>query len=201
MAGKRNQQRERLAYLAARIMAEDGSQDFSAAKRKAARQAGVEGTQQLPDNREIEAALRSWQSLYQRDSLQPLLRELRAAALEAMRILEPFDPWLIGSVLSGSVGPHSDINLQLFTDDHKELGLDLLNRGLDYEMSQRKIRLGDRTLDIPVISFEVHNRVVNAQLYPRDAQRVAQKTGDGRLIERARASQVRELLDLSVIAL
>lgn len=194
-SGKRNHHREHLAYLAARIMAEDGSQDYSAAKRKAARQAGVPSTQQLPDNREIEAALRSWQALYQRDSREPMLRELRHAAFAAMKLLTPFNPWLTGSVLSGTAGPHSDINLQLFTDDGKALELFLLDRQMDYQVTDRRVRIGDRSLEAPVISFVIQGIPVNATLLPLDLQRIIQKTSDGRPVERASTAQVEALLE------
>ena len=193
-SAKRNHHREHLAYLAARIMAEDGTQDYSAAKRKAARQAGAPSTQQLPDNREIDAALRSWQALYQRDTREPMLRELRVAALAAMRLLEPFNPWLTGSVLSGTAGPHSDINLQLFTDDGKALELFLLNHRWGYQVGDRKMRIGNRTVDATVISFVMQGIPVNATLLPLDLQRITQKTSDGRAVERASMIQVETLL-------
>lgn len=193
-SAKRNHHREHLAYLAARIMAEDGTQDYSAAKRKAARQAGAPSTQQLPDNREIDAALRSWQALYQRDTREPVLRELREAALAAMRLLEPFNPWLTGSVLSGTAGAHSDINLQLFTDDGKALELFLLDRRWDYQVGDRKMRIGNRAVDATVISFVMQGIPVNATLLPLDLQRITQKTSDGRAVERASMIQVETLL-------
>ena len=194
-SAKRNHHREHLAYLAARILAEDGTQDYASAKRKAARQAGAPSTQQLPDNREIEAALRSWQSLYQRDRHAAQLRDLREAAIDAMKLLAPFNPWLTGSVLSGTAGPHSDINLQLFTDDGKALELSLLNFQREYQVGTRKVRIGDRVLDTSVISFTMNGIPVNALLLPLDLQRIVQKTADGRTVERARLAQVEALLD------
>ncbi len=193
-SGKRNHHREHLAYLAARILAEDGTQDYASAKRKAARQAGVPSTHQLPDNREIEAALRSWQSLYQRESHPFRLQTLREVAVSAMKWLAPFNPWLTGSVLSGTAGPHSDINLQLFTDDGKALELFLLNSQQEYHMGQRKLRIGDRVLDAAVVSFTMQGVPVNATMLPLDLQRIVQKTGDGRMVERARLAQVEALL-------
>ena len=72
----KNNIREHIAYLAARIMAEDGIEDHALAKRKAARQAGAVDARQLPDNEEIDAALRTYRLLYQKQ--HPLqLRELR----------------------------------------------------------------------------------------------------------------------------
>ncbi len=61
---RRNDERSRIAHLAARIIAEDGVEDYATAKRKAARQAGVADTRQLPTNEEVEAALRTHHSLY-----------------------------------------------------------------------------------------------------------------------------------------
>lgn len=193
-AGKRNLHRENLAYLAARILAEDGTQDYASAKRKAARQAGAPSTQQLPDNREIEAALRSWQSLYQGESHASRLRVLRGAAVAAMKLLAPFNPWLTGSVLAGTAGPHSDVNLQLFSDDGKALELSLLNFQQEYQVGKRKVRIGDRTLDASIIGFFMQGISVNALLLPFDLQRIVQKTGDGRIVERARLAQVEALL-------
>ena len=47
--------RARIAAAAARLMAEDGIDDFALAKRKAARQLGASDTESLPRNDEIEA--------------------------------------------------------------------------------------------------------------------------------------------------
>ena len=49
----RNDCRSRIAYLAARLMAEDGIEDYALAKRKAARQAGMPDTRELPTNYEV----------------------------------------------------------------------------------------------------------------------------------------------------
>src|SRR5512145_2523722 len=55
---KQTSTRARIAAAAARLMAEDGIDDFALAKRKAARQLGVTEAQALPGNDEIEAELR-----------------------------------------------------------------------------------------------------------------------------------------------
>ena len=57
--------RARIAAAAARIMAEDGIDDFALAKRKAARSLGAAETEALPGNDEIEAELRAYRALYQ----------------------------------------------------------------------------------------------------------------------------------------
>src|ERR1041385_3340096 len=92
MARKSNRQtamRTRIAAAAARIMAEDGVDDFALAKRKAARQLGALDTQSLPRNDEIEAELRAYRALYQAESHPEGTTELRPVALDAMSVLEP----------------------------------------------------------------------------------------------------------------
>jgi hypothetical protein len=99
---KLQQMRTRIAAAAARLMAEDGVEDFALAKRKAARQLGAEDTQSLPKNEEIEAELRAYQSLYQGEEQRERIQYLRRCALDAMQLLERFRPYLAGPVLSGT---------------------------------------------------------------------------------------------------
>lgn len=118
---KNTEMRRRIAQATARLLAMDGSQDYGSAKRKAARQLGAPDSQNLPDNQEIEDALREYQSLFQHDEARTQLALLRDIAVEYMEQLTAYDPHLTGSVLNGTAGKHSDINLQLFSDDEKEI--------------------------------------------------------------------------------
>ena len=125
--------RRHLAYIAARMIAEDGVADYATAKQKAARQAGLSDANLLPDNQEIEEALREYQDLYQKDEQPAHLRRLREVAVKVMREFDDFRPALVGSVLTGTAGQYSDVNLQLFTDDAKALTIFLLNRRYRFE--------------------------------------------------------------------
>lgn len=141
---KRDLMREQLAHLSAKLMAEHGISDHSLAKRKAARQLGASDTQHLPSNQEVDAALHSYRTLYQRDRHPAILRQLRKDALETMRMLSEFNPYLTGSVLSGTAGEHSDINLVLFSDDMKAVLLFLLKHRIDFEDGDWKVHIGGR---------------------------------------------------------
>ncbi len=146
---KRDLMREQLAHQAARLMAEDGITDFAFAKRKAARQLGAPETHHLPSNEEVEQALRSYRALYQRDSHPETLRRLRADALGAMRRLQVFHPYLTGSVLSGTAGDDSDINLTLFSDDAKAVLLYLLKHDVAFEDGEWKMRIAGHEESVP----------------------------------------------------
>lgn len=141
--------REQLAHQAAKLMAEDGITDHAYAKRKAARQLGASDTQHLPSNGEIDAALHSFRTLYQYESHPEILRQLREEALSTMRMFEEFHPYLTGSVLSGTAGQQSDINLMLFSDDEKAVLLFLLKHNIDFEDGEWKVHLGGRDETVP----------------------------------------------------
>ena len=132
--------REEIAIAAARMIAEDGL-DYATAKRKAARQVvgetRIEGTW-LPDNDQIEEEIREYQALFQSDSQPAVLRRLREIALEWMQRLEAFNPFLTGAVLNGTAGEHSDIHLQIFCDNAKDVAIWLLNANVQYDVSETR---------------------------------------------------------------
>jgi len=146
---KRDLMREQLAHQAAKLMAEGGITDHAHAKRKAAKQLGASDTQHLPSNEEINIALQSFRSLYQSNSHPGVLRELREEALSRMRMLAEFHPYLTGSVLDGTAGEHSDINLMLFNDDEKAVLLFLLKNNIIFEDGEWKVHLGGHDETVP----------------------------------------------------
>ena len=185
--------RRHIAFLAARLMAEDGGLDYGTAKWKAARQAGLEDANLLPDNQEVEAALREYQGLYQRDDQPAQLRRLREIAVKVMREFAEFRPVLVGSVLSGTAGQHSDVNLQLFIDDPKGLTLFLLNRRYRFEEGMRRMRRGDQLLEVPQVRLEVDDVVVTLTVMDRDDERMRGRA-DADVPQRARLAEVEALL-------
>jgi len=193
----RNQMRERIAQLAARLMAADGVQDFALAKRKAARQLGADDTQNLPNNIEIEQALRNYHELYQRDEQRERVRELRRQALAAMRELALFDPHLTGAVLAGTATRYSDISLMLFTDSPKEVELYLLNRNIPFKCGEKRYRFGDNQRSVPTLIFTggEHEGVEVAILSTAELRHAPRHVGDGRPVDKARRPAVEALLE------
>jgi hypothetical protein len=146
---RRDLMREQLAHQAAKLMAEDGITDHALAKRKAARQLGAADTQHLPSNQEVDDALHSYRALYQQDSHPGILRHLREDALHTMHLLAEFHPYLTGSVLNGTAGAGSDINLMLFSDDTKAVLLFLLKHKIDFEDGEWKVRVAGHEETVP----------------------------------------------------
>ena len=187
--------RARIAAAAARMMAEDGIEDFALAKRKAARQLGAEDTQSLPKNEEIEAELLTYQSLYQGDEQRERIRGLRERALEAMRFLERFRPHLAGAVLKGTAGRYSDIDLQLFTDDGKLVELFLLSHNIAYDITDQRRFAGDQARAVSMLKLDWQGVPLNLAIFTLKEQRGTLKTtSSGRPIERAGIQAVAQLL-------
>jgi predicted nucleotidyltransferase len=187
---KTSEMRRRIAHEAARMIAEDGGMDYGFAKRKAARQLGAPDSRHLPDNREIEEALRSYQALYQNQEQQDRLSMLRQVAVEYMELLEDFDPHLTGAVLSGTAGRHSEIDLQLFTDSSKELEFFLMGRQLAYRHSETRT---DGQY-YPRYSLEDPRAAVELTIYPAAELRHMRRLQSDGTPRRARLDQVRALL-------
>lgn len=189
--------RLRIAYIAARMMAEDGIADYGTAKLKAARQAGLSDANLLPDNQEVEAALREYRELYQKDGQAECVRELREVAVRVMRDFAAFRPVLVGSVLNGTAGQYSDVNLQVFTDDPKALTMFLLNRRLRFEEGTKRLRRGDLSSDVPQIRLEVDEVPVTLTVLGLDDERSAARARPHEEPQRARLAEVEALLAAS----
>ena len=190
----RNQLRERIAHLAARLMAEDGIEDYAQAKRKAARQAGVPDARQLPDNDEIAAALKIYRGLYQ-DEYAGQLRALRQLALDTMRELAAYNPYLTGSVLNGSAGKYADIHLQLYGDNAKSIEHYLLDRNIRYRAAEARLYAGDMLVVAPVLilnrdGYDIHLTLLS----PRDLRLSLKNSAAGKPIERVKADAVAALI-------
>lgn len=179
--------RQRIAMEAARLMAEQGISDYYAAKRKAAHQLGAPDTQNMPRNEEVEQELGAYQRLFQAELQPRRLRALREAALQAMRLLDPFQPRLVGSVLSGTAHAHSDVNLHLFTDVPEEVGVFLFEREIPCETHARQLRRGQDEAPerVPVYRFVAGDVVIDLTVLPVGGLRQAPRSPvDGRPMRR-----------------
>ena len=194
-SGMRGEMRTRIAAAAARIMAEEGIDDFALAKRKAARRLGAADTEALPANDEIEAELRDYLALYQAEEHPERIAELRRLALEAMRALERFSPYLTGPVLAGLAGPYAEIDLQLFPESSKEVELFLLDRNIPYEASDERRYTGDRTRAVAVITLTWQGVPLRLSVFdPRDERSALKTSIAGRVAARAGIAEVATLV-------
>jgi hypothetical protein len=188
--------RRALAQEAARIMAEQGIDDYRLAKRKAAERLGATDIAVLPKNTEIEAALADHQRLFESHTHSSTLRDIRRTALQAMRLLKRFDPRLVGPVLSGTASAHSEVNLHLFAEGAESVALHLLDNGIPHRIAERRLRYEpDRLMSYPVVRFVAGNRDIDAVVFPINGIRQSPASPvDGRPMRRADTQELESLL-------
>ncbi|MCG6863848.1 MAG: hypothetical protein LJE58_00300, partial [Thiogranum sp.] len=181
-AGRDQQMRTRIAQEAARLMSEEGIQDFYAAKRKAAQHLGAPDTRNMPRNQEVEVALQEYQRLFRSEQQTGHLRVLREAAVQAMRFLAGFRPRLVGSVLSGTAGRHADINLHLFADTPEEVSLFLMDNSIPFHPAQKRLRISrEAWQEFPAYEFMAGDQAVELVVFPSEGRREAPRSPvDGR---------------------
>ena len=181
--------RASIASAAARLMAEDGITDYHQAKRKAARQLGISDHTNYPDNAEVETELRAYRSIDMDEEHLEHLKAMRTTALDLLDLLAEFHPYLTGSVLDGTAGEHSHIDIQIFADSAKEVEIFLLNRGMVYEHIEPRNEKVEA-----VLLLETDTADANLVIYPPRLERVSLKHRDGRPRTRIRAEGLRALL-------
>lgn len=179
--------RAEIAMLAARMIAEDGA-DYGSAKRRAAKQ--LLGNNKirgdiLPDNSQVEREVREYNALFFGDSQPQRLLLLRQIALDIMQELERFNPYLVGAVFNGTASKHSDIYLHLYTDNTKEVAIFLLNKKIQFEVSEN---INKRNEVIETLSFMSQQEGVHLLLHSMDDLRASNRA------ERANIAALRHLI-------
>jgi hypothetical protein len=189
--------RGQIALLAARLMYAREESEYFTAKRKAARQLGVEyrfRPKDLPSNAEIREQIGLLANLYEGEGRQDNLKAMRLDALRLMRLLGAFHPRLIGSVLTGHVRQGSDIDLHVFSNNASAVTAILDDERLPYQMERKRvIKQNEERIFTHIHVADRFN--VELTLYDADKVNYPFKSSiTGRLIERATIPELERLL-------
>lgn len=200
MAQRSDNLRRQIAIEAARLMAEHGVKDFLTAKKKAGEKYGISNGSNMPKNSEIEQALVEHQRLFQSDSQPQQVQKLRQAAVDSLKFFEDFRPKLVGSVLRGTAGPHSDVNLHVFAPTETFIHF-LEQHDIPVDQKQRRYKFGknkDGSLkekDIPVFQFMAGEVPFDIAVFDEKTEKeVPLSKVDGKPEERAGLAVVEELI-------
>ena len=123
---------EGIAQTTARLVVEEGL-EWGPAKRRALREMGLPARTALPDNDQVEEAVREYIQIFCADTQPRELWALRQLALVWMERMAPFRPHVGGAVWRGTATRLSDVYLQLFCDDPKSAEIALIDHHVDYD--------------------------------------------------------------------
>jgi predicted HD phosphohydrolase len=188
--------RQAIALEAARLMYQRVESEYFTAKRKAAKRLCRRGVkpEDLPSNAEIREQIQVFARIHEGEQRTRHLRDMRLEALRMMRLLRPFRPRLIGSVMTGHVRRGSDIDLHVFCDS-PALVADLLEQqGCQYDLERKQVvKHGEARV---FTHIHVHDRFnFELTVYPEDkAHYVFKSSITGKAIERASIAELEEFL-------
>ncbi len=151
---------QEIAAAAARWVVEEGL-EYGPAKRRAVRDLGLGSRTELPDNLQVETAVREYLDLFAADTQPGELLALRRLAVLWMERLASYRPHLIGAVWRGTATRLNDVHLQLFCDDPKSAEIELINQGLDYQVGSTR---GVKGESVDVLSLSVKCPDLNEQV-------------------------------------
>ena len=156
--GQIKQARAIIAKRAAEIIMEEGITDYQFAKKKAAKYLDYQSSDFLPSNDEIDTALKEYQKIYQADIDASLINKIKSEALKIMELFKNFNPHLVGQLIDGLIPKYPVLQINLYTDNMKEIEYLLLNNKIEFDLKDKNIsekRTKKKSLrSIPIIKIE-----------------------------------------------
>jgi len=196
---KQAQTRLHVAQKAAKLIADQGMNDFDLAKRKAAKMLGLSSLQQhvLPSHAEVESELINYQRIFNNPERETYVITLRQKALRSMQIFKDFKPHLTGMVLQGTATLHTPICLYVYADTSEEVMIHLLNLNIPYDISeQRIVMLNKQPKTFPMFRFYLADSPVELTVFPEDNLKFLPRCPiKGESVKRATIHDLTEMMD------
>lgn len=146
--------RSQISKETARIIFEEGCNNFQSAKNSALKHLNLSTGVAMPSNQEVEAALIEHIALFGPNGNRALTIEWLQIALEMMRWLEAFSPRLSGSLVRRPALLSTPIELHLFCESSERILFFLIEKQIPHEVSERRLRFGKNDYkQIPMVCF------------------------------------------------
>jgi hypothetical protein len=188
--------RQAIALEAARLMYDRAESEYFTAKRKAAKRVcrGSVKPEDLPSNAEIREQIQVFARIHEGDKRTDNLLDMRLEALRLMRLLRPFRPRLIGSVMTGHIRKGSDIDLHVFSNSVALVSDLLLQEAYQYDVERKQVmKHGEARVFTHIHVFARFN--FELTVYAEDkAHYVFKSSITGKAIERASIGEFEEFL-------
>ena len=165
-----------IANKAAEIIMEEGITDYQYAKKKAVRYLDLDTVDLLPSNDEIDKALLDYRLIFKAELDIELVKTIKTEALKIMKFFESFNPYFVTQLSEGLLPKYPIIQINLFSDNMKEVEYILLNNNIPFETKDFNIsekRTKKQSLKkIPLILIERGNVPVELKIFePHDQKR------------------------------
>ena len=187
--GKENTKHIKLAIAskAAELISQEGIRDYHFAKKKAAKYLGFSDKEILPSNYEIDKELILFKNLYQKVD-HDLVQNLKKEALKIMILFERYKPFISNQFLEGFITNYPIIEINLFSDDIKEIEYILLNRNIHFEITDINIHKKNTAKTLSIYKIDGYEFPIELKIFHINELKIQNKQ-----ILKARGLSLKEL--------
>jgi len=174
--GKENTKHIKLAIAskAAELISQEGIRDYHFAKKKAAKYLGFSEKEILPSNYEIDKELILFKNLYQKVD-HDLVQNLKKEALKIMTLFERYKPFISNQFLEGIITKYPIIEINLFTDDIKEIEYILLNQNIHFEIIDVNIHKKNASKTLSIYKIDGYEFPIELKIFDINELKIQNK--------------------------
>jgi len=174
--GKENTKHIKLAIAskAAELISLEGIRDYHFAKKKAAKYLGFSDKEILPSNYEIDKELILFKNLYQKID-HDLVQNLKKEALKIMILFERYKPFISNQFLEGIITKYPIIEINLFTDDIKEIEYILLNQNIHFEIIDVNIHKKNAAKTLSIYKIDGYEFPIELKIFDTNKLKIQNK--------------------------
>lgn len=168
-----------IASKAAEIIMEEGINDYQYAKKKAVRYLDLDASDILPSNDEIDKALINYRLIFTAEIDIGLVKILKTEALAIMAFFADFNPYFVTQIFEGLLPKYPIIQINLFSDNMKEIEYVLLNNNIpfatkDFNISEKRTKK-QSVKKIPIILIERGSIPIELKIFEAHDQKINRK--------------------------
>ena len=168
-----------IASKAAEIIMEEGINDYQYAKKKAVRYLDLDASDILPSNDEIDKALINYRLIFTAEIDVDLVKILKTEALAIMAFFADFNPYFVTQIFEGLLPKYPIIQINLFSDNMKEIEYVLLNNNIpfatkDFNISEKRTKK-QSVKKIPIILIERGSIPIELKIFEAHDQKINRK--------------------------
>jgi len=168
-----------IASKAAEIIMEEGINDYQYAKKKAVRYLDLDASDILPSNDEIDKALINYRLIFAAEVDIDLVKMLKTEALAIMAFFADFNPYFVTQIFEGLLPKYPIIQINLFSDNMKEIEYVLLNNNIpfatkDFNISEKRTKK-QSVKKIPIILIERGSIPIELKIFEAHDQKINRK--------------------------
>ncbi len=163
---------QEISRLAAKILAEEGINDYLLAKQRAIQRLHLPAKTSLPKNSEIHKYLADYMELFDKNGLARRQTQSRKLAQEIMDMLEDFQPLAVGSIVDGIITKSSRLQIHLFAPTPEYVATALMEKNIPYQLTEQVIRYtATKTENKPAYNFLMGDTPISLYVFSENERR------------------------------